>query len=177
LPKSLRVAGGTELGAVVEMVTVVVPLPVTVGGRKLQELSDGNPAHENVVAPLKPFEPVTVSMVLAVSPGLLTLTAAGANARVKSGCKVTFTVIAGEVEAAKSGSPEYFTVMLSVPVGSEVVTKDAVALIVLLALTNEFPSCVLPEKNVTDPPGIEGAWEVVTRFAVRVILAPGAMVG
>ena len=96
----MRLPGTTELGAVVVTVSVVAPLPVTVGGIKLQELSEGRPAQEKLVAPLNPFEPVTVSIVVPESPGLVTLIVAGAKEKVKSGCKLTLTVIAGVVDAA-----------------------------------------------------------------------------
>ena len=45
----------TQLGAVVETVSIVAPLPVTVAGLKLHELSDGRPeqdAPEKLMTPL-----------------------------------------------------------------------------------------------------------------------------
>src|ERR1700678_474504 len=96
LLKVLRPPGTTELGAVVVTVSVVVPLPVTLPAT--QVLSDGNPEHENVVAPLNPFEPVTVSVIIADWPGLVTVIADGEAETAKSGCRPTFTVIADDVD-------------------------------------------------------------------------------
>src|ERR1700733_3027030 len=48
-------SGTSELGAAVETMSVVVPLPVTVAGLKLQELSKGRPEQEDwakVIVPL-----------------------------------------------------------------------------------------------------------------------------
>ncbi len=92
-PKSTWRPNGTmELGAVVETVNTVVPLPVTVAGLKLHVLSDGKPvqdAAEKLIAPLYPLLPVTVTVVVALAPGALTLSAAGANEMLKSGPGVT----------------------------------------------------------------------------------------
>lgn len=61
LPAAARAAGvlwwltGTSMAAVVEIVRVVVPLPVTEAGLKLQELPAGKPAQdeaEKLMVPL-----------------------------------------------------------------------------------------------------------------------------
>jgi hypothetical protein len=41
-----RLTGASKLGAVVETVRVVLPLPVTEAALKLHELSDGKPAQD-----------------------------------------------------------------------------------------------------------------------------------
>jgi hypothetical protein len=106
--KRLRVdSGTTKLGAVVLMVSIVVPLPATDGGTKLHVLSEGRPEQAKVVAPLKPFEPATLIVVVAGCPGLGTVIADGDAETVKSGFDETFTVMAGEVDAPKFVSPGY----------------------------------------------------------------------
>ena len=81
------------------MVSIVVPLPVTVGILKTQALSEGRPVQAKVVAALKPFEPATVTIVEADWPGLATAIAEGAAEMMKSGFVVTLIVIAGVVDA------------------------------------------------------------------------------
>lgn len=77
--------GTTELGAVVVTVSIVVPLPVTVGMLKTHALSDGSPLQAKLVTPLKPLEPAMVSVVEADWPGLATLMGDGEAEMAKSG--------------------------------------------------------------------------------------------
>ena len=92
--------GTTELGAVVVTVSIVVPLPVTVGMLKTHALSEGSPLQEKLVTPLKPLEPAMVTVVIADWPGLVTLIGDGEAETAKSGWRVTLIVIAGAVEGA-----------------------------------------------------------------------------
>ena len=73
--------GANMLGAVVIMVTVVLPLPVTEDGLKLQKLSVGRSEHEKVTVPAKPFVAVTERVAEPCPPGLAIVTAAGVNER------------------------------------------------------------------------------------------------
>lgn len=73
------------LGAVVIMVRVVLPLPVTEGGTKLQVLSAGRPVHEKVTVPVNPFVAATESIAVPVCPGLDIVIVAGLNERLKFG--------------------------------------------------------------------------------------------
>ena len=84
--------GTTELGAVVVTVSIVVPLPVTVGMLKTHALSDGSPLQEKLVTPLKPFEPAMVIVVEADWPGLVTLMSDGEADTTKSGTGAGVTV-------------------------------------------------------------------------------------
>jgi hypothetical protein len=82
------------LGAVVEIVSVVCPLPVTEGGLKLQLLRAGKPEQEDepkLTTPLKPACPVTVMTAVPELPGLM-FTVEGFEEIVKEGA-VTSTVI------------------------------------------------------------------------------------
>ena len=79
----LRPPGTTSLAAVVVTVSIVAPLPVTVAGKNAQLLFAGNPAQLNVVTPLNPFVPATVTAVVAESPGLVTVIGEGAAETVK----------------------------------------------------------------------------------------------
>jgi hypothetical protein len=81
----------TPLAAVVVTVSIVVPLPVTVTGKKAHAPFAGNPAQENVVTPLNPFEPATVTVVMAESPGLVTVIGEGAAETLKSAPGATFS--------------------------------------------------------------------------------------
>lgn len=65
--------------------TVVLPLPVTEEGLKLQELSVGRFEHENVTVPLKPFVAFTERDVVPVPPGLDIVMALSLNERLKFG--------------------------------------------------------------------------------------------
>jgi hypothetical protein len=47
-------AGAAAVDAVVEIVSVVLPLPVTVAGLKLQFVSAGNPLQAKFTVPLNP---------------------------------------------------------------------------------------------------------------------------
>lgn len=90
------------------MVKVVEPPAATMAGLKEQVLSLGRPAHaEKLTCALNPFDPVTVTIVVAEEPGALTFTTEGEKAIVKSGWAVTLTVIAGELDAVKFESPRY----------------------------------------------------------------------
>jgi hypothetical protein len=90
-----RCNGVITLAFVVVIVTVVLPLPVTEGGVKLQELSVGRLEHENVTVPLKPFVAFTERDVVPMPPGLAMVIEEALNARLKF----------GEVESA----PQLFT--------------------------------------------------------------------
>jgi hypothetical protein len=81
------------LAAVVEIVSVVVPPVATVAELKEQELSLGSPVQlaEKVTDELKPLVPFTVITVLALAPGEVTVTAAGAKVTPKSGPGLTTT--------------------------------------------------------------------------------------
>jgi hypothetical protein len=83
------------LGAVVVIVTVVLPLAVTEVGLKPQELSVGKLEHENVTVPLKPFVAFTKTDVEPEPPGLDIVIALSLKERLKF----------GEVESA----PQLFT--------------------------------------------------------------------
>lgn len=86
-------------GAVVRIVSVVEPLPVSEAGLKLQVLSRGNPEHEvdvKLTVPLYPDWPATVSMAVPLPPGLAIVIDGVAEAKAKSACTVTTT--AEEVE-------------------------------------------------------------------------------
>jgi hypothetical protein len=86
-------------GAVVRMVSVVEPLPVSEAGLKLQVLSRGNPEHEagvKLMVPLYPDCPAMVSMAVPLPPGLAIVIDGVAEAKAKSACTVITT--AGEVE-------------------------------------------------------------------------------
>lgn|ERR1700733_754955 len=86
-PKSMwRFRGTSELGAVVEIITVEVPPAATVAGVKLQVLSEGRLAQPvRLTDAVKPFVAFTVKTVVPVEPGALTLTVGGANEMLKSG--------------------------------------------------------------------------------------------
>ena len=77
--------GANMLGAVVMIVRVVLPLPVTEAGMKLQVLSAGRPAHEKVTVPVNPFVAATESIAVPVCPGLDIVIVAGLNERLKFG--------------------------------------------------------------------------------------------
>ena len=109
--------------ALVAMVSVVVdtalPLGVTVAGLKVQVESAGSPEQAKVMADEKPKAGVTVTVVVPLAP-LATETEVGLRDKLKAGVP-TATLTADEVEAAKTVSPPYCAVMLSVPTGSDVV--------------------------------------------------------
>ena len=65
--------------------TVVLPLPVTEVGLKLQELSVGRLEQENVTVPVKPFVAFTVRDVVPVPPGLDIVIELSLNERLKFG--------------------------------------------------------------------------------------------
>ena len=92
--------GTSELGAVVETVSVVEPPTAIIDGLKEQLLSLGRPAHvaEKLTCELNPFDPLTVSMVVADEPGELTFTMAGTKDTLKSGTGVTVNGIEGLFE-------------------------------------------------------------------------------
>lgn len=85
--------GASRLAAVVEMVSVVVAPVATVAELKEHALSLGSPAQvaEKVTLELKPLVPLTVITVLALAPGEVTVTAAGAKVTPKSGPGLTTT--------------------------------------------------------------------------------------
>ena len=96
-----RLAGTSELGAVVEIIIVEVPPAATVAGEKLQVLSKGRLVQPvRLTEAVKPFSAFTVNTVVADEPGALTLTVAGANAMLKSGPGVTVKGIEALVEPA-----------------------------------------------------------------------------
>ena len=107
----------------VVMVSVEVepaaPLGVTVAGLKVQVAYSGSPEQAKVMADAKPKAGVAV-MVVAPVPPLAIETEAGLRDRLKPGVPTT-TLTAADVEAAKTASPPYCAVMLSVPTGSDVV--------------------------------------------------------
>ena len=79
----------------------VVELPAaTMVGLNEQVLSLGRPVQvvEKLTGELNPFDPLTVSIVVAEEPGELTFTIAGANDTVKSGAGVTLKGIEGLFE-------------------------------------------------------------------------------
>jgi len=87
-PASRRVGwpnGVITLAAVVVIVTVVLPFPVTEVGLKLQELSVGKLEHENVTVPLKPFVAFTDRDEVPEPPGLDIVIALSLNERLKFG--------------------------------------------------------------------------------------------
>jgi hypothetical protein len=87
-----RLNGTSELGAVVETMIVEVPPAATVGGLKLQVLSEGRLLQPvRLTEAVKPFVALTVRIVVADEPGALTLTVGGANEMLKSGPGVTFS--------------------------------------------------------------------------------------
>src|SRR5438309_12079154 len=93
-----------ECDATVLTVTVVLPLPVTEGGLKLQVAVGGRPWHAfaaNVTVPLYPGWPVTESVRLALPPGAgSVLTGQALVGRAMHKALATLNVIAGELEAA-----------------------------------------------------------------------------
>ncbi len=92
-PKSMwRLAGKSELGAVVETLIVEVPPAATVAGVKLHVLSEGRLEQPvRLTDAVKPFIAFTVTTVDPDEPGALTLTVGGANEILKSGPGVTFS--------------------------------------------------------------------------------------
>jgi hypothetical protein len=87
-------------GAVVEIVTVVDPLPVTAAGLKLHLASTGKPEQdrfEKLILELYPLCPVIVSMFVALPPGAFIVRAELAATNVKSAC--TLTVTGGALDA------------------------------------------------------------------------------
>jgi len=94
-------AADPTTGAVVETsrVTVAEVWPVgfnvTEEALKLHVLSSGKPVHnddDSGIVPLYPFNPVIVSTVDPVEPGLLTITVAGLPETVNVGDRVTVSV-------------------------------------------------------------------------------------
>ncbi len=85
--------------AVVVMVSVVEPLPVTDAGLKLHVLSRGKPEHdagEKLTVPLNPGWPVTVSVAVPLPPGLGIVIDKVDAAKAKSAC--TFTIVAEDAD-------------------------------------------------------------------------------
>jgi hypothetical protein len=147
-----------EVAAVVLMVTVVLPLPLTLAGLKLQVVSKGNPVHdaaEKFTVPLYPLCPVMVRLLVTLPPGLVTVTLEFPAENEKSAS--TVTKVGPEAELAKFESPEYCAVMLFCPVGKLDTFKVACPVSPLFVssppLTWPLPSCVLPLKKVTVPVG------------------------
>jgi hypothetical protein len=88
--------GATKLGAVVNIVSVVVPPTGTDAGLNEQVLSLGSPAHvaaAKLIGVLNPLLPLTVTIVVPVEPGAGTVIIAGAKVRLKSGPGVTWTTM------------------------------------------------------------------------------------
>ena len=73
--------------ALVTMVRVVVPVPGSEAGLKVQVLSEGKPAHDeapNWMVPGRAFRAVTVKAKSADAPGAVTVTVLTLAVRVKS---------------------------------------------------------------------------------------------
>jgi hypothetical protein len=107
----------------VAMVSVVVdtavPLGVTVAGLKVQVAWEGSPEHAKVMAEAKPKVGVAVTVVVPLPPPAME-TVLGLKDKLKLGVPTT-TLTAVEVEVAKTPSPPYCAVMLSVPTCSDAV--------------------------------------------------------
>jgi hypothetical protein len=96
--------GANMLGAVVIIVTVVLPLPVTEAGTKLQVLSVGRSEHEKVTVPVNPFVAATVSIADPDCPGLDIVIASVLNERLKFG-PVAFDQLFTRLAASTEPSP------------------------------------------------------------------------
>jgi hypothetical protein len=118
--RSFRSEADATLVAIVSfVVATVLPLGVTVAGLKEQVASAGSPEQAKVMADAKPEAGVAVMVVLPLPPPAIE-TEAGLRDRLKLGVPTT-TLTAADLEAAKTASPPYCAVMLSVPTGSAVV--------------------------------------------------------
>ena len=118
--RSFRSEADATLVAIVSVVVAVaLPLGVTVAGLKEQVASAGSPEHAKLMTDAKPKPGVAVMVVLPLPPPAIE-TEAGLRDRLKLGVPTT-TLTAADVEAAKTVSPPYCAVMLSVPAGSAVV--------------------------------------------------------
>jgi hypothetical protein len=89
-----------NLGAVVETVTVVLPLPVSEAGLKPQLAPNGRPEHDvgaKFMVLLYPVWPATVKARFPLPPGLGMVMLGPPAAKVKSACTLT---VMGEAEDA-----------------------------------------------------------------------------
>jgi hypothetical protein len=118
--RSFRSEADATLVAIVSfVVAVALPPGVTVAGLNEQVASAGSPEQAKVMADAKPKAGVAVMVVPPLPPPAIE-TEAGLRDRLKLGVPTT-TLTAADVEAAKTVSPPYWAVMLSVPTGSAVV--------------------------------------------------------
>lgn len=108
---ALLFPGLTAEGGVVEIVSVVVPLPAIEAGLKLQLAPNGSPEHAaglKATVPLNPFCAVTVRVVIPEAPGERTVTVWGLTSSVKSGGgAVIVKLTAVDMLELKLASPKY----------------------------------------------------------------------
>jgi hypothetical protein len=78
--------------AVVEMVKVELPVPVTCAGAKEQSDFDGKPEHANVTVPLKPLTAWRLTVYEAAVPAF-TVSLAGVALSVKSATSSVTVVV------------------------------------------------------------------------------------
>jgi hypothetical protein len=133
----------------VAVVVIAAPLGVTFAGEKLQAAFAGSPEQAKETAWEKPFEGVTVTVVVAEpEPVAVPLLEDRETANEGAGaCIVTGT--AAEVDGALPASPAYAAVRECEPTARAVVLKVAVPVVSRVPL----PSELVPSRKLTEPVG------------------------